>query len=43
MNPVKITVEEIKHVLPRLSRRQIVELDQRIPSAAFGRNQKGDF
>lgn len=29
-NPVKITVEDIKHILPRLSRRQIVELDQRI-------------
>ncbi len=29
-NPVEITVEEIKHILPRLSRSQIIELDQRI-------------
>jgi hypothetical protein len=29
-NPVNITVEEIKHILPRLSRRQIIELDQKI-------------
>jgi hypothetical protein len=29
-NPVKITVEEIKQMLPRLSRRQIIELDKRI-------------
>jgi hypothetical protein len=29
-NPVEIIVEEIKHILPRLSGRQIIELDQRI-------------
>ncbi len=29
-NPVNITIEEIKHILPRLSRRQIIELDQKI-------------
>ena len=29
-NPINITFEEIKHVLPTLSRRQIIELDQRI-------------
>ena len=29
-NPVNITVEEIKHILPRLSRGQIIELDQKI-------------
>ncbi|GFP21183.1 hypothetical protein HKBW3S06_00409 [Candidatus Hakubella thermalkaliphila] len=29
-DPVKITVEEIKEVLPKLSRHQIIELDQRI-------------
>jgi hypothetical protein len=29
-NPVEITVEEIKQMLPRLSRRQIIELDKRI-------------
>jgi hypothetical protein len=29
-DPTKITVKEIKEALPRLSRQQIIELDQRI-------------
>jgi len=29
-DPIEISVEEIKGILPKLSRRQIIELDQKI-------------